>query len=717
MTDTPKEYPNPLDNFRTYSYHYVMTAGSTTECFRALLGDGGNEKRPRLLSLIDDVGLGGKIKAGENTAYLVMDTRRFSQYSITSLEMEHSYGTGSRVNPTVPMAATSIKIKDTTGLSFFNFLMDLMRNKLQSTRASAFFLLTIIFVGHKDDGTTETIATCNIPMILLTMQFEFTSSGSEYDIQFMEVEGAPPRGAAMQHINYLGKVGTISTQGGPNTLDTALQALENRLNIQSLEFYQKYFNDALKKNPTASEKGLQLGKLVQYMITLPDEWKNFKIVGATRSENVEERFQGFSNTGEKTSGTTTTQVGSDANRYSQFTFSHTTTITDAIKVILESSKDFLDLASKQRRVDGSAKGVRCLTTITSDDATYTIHFDLYEYDIPKADAKTDSMQAGNGQRQVVGQTPIKNLLTYDYIFTGRNSHIRDLKIQYTQGSEAALDADVDIGRNRFARVAAQGQDAKKNAEAAKGVAETRDLSPQLRPGDPVFLPIVTKAQQNNNTGQKNEELKGPEAVELFKANQEYTQTYAFLHFMSSINTEMTIRGNPELLRKFADRDMRGGIPPHSPIISVSELNSLVSQSQQSAQDNFDRRLKLGISDSKRYYIENYTKKRAEAAKKSTNVSSIDNKVDVATSPMFVKVNIRAPNVDYTGNRKQDALGNLEPLFTDKFFFDGVYMMLVMRTTLIDGEFEQHLSLIPYDLPGTYSQSQDQPVVGRPRGGQ
>ena len=96
----PGNYQNPLDNYRSYSYHYILTACSTTVAASNLLGNNKDGSSP-LLDSVKGVMIGDELKVNGGKAYLIADTRRFSQYSITDFEMTHIYGTGNKVNPTV----------------------------------------------------------------------------------------------------------------------------------------------------------------------------------------------------------------------------------------------------------------------------------------------------------------------------------------------------------------------------------------------------------------------------------------------------------------------------------------------------------------------------------------------------------------------------------------------------------------------------------------
>src|SRR5579859_6380660 len=88
-------YPNPLDNFRTYSYHFVMTLASTTQAFIDQIGGGlnsisqsnSNKPSPLLNAVLAANAPGQKFHIGNSDVYLILDTRRFSQYSIVDWQM------------------------------------------------------------------------------------------------------------------------------------------------------------------------------------------------------------------------------------------------------------------------------------------------------------------------------------------------------------------------------------------------------------------------------------------------------------------------------------------------------------------------------------------------------------------------------------------------------------------------------------------------------
>jgi len=721
-------YANPLDAYRSYSYQFILTLSSTTQAFAEMIGNykggrGGpvSSASPLLAAVRNAKKPGDAFTVNGQTAYLLVDTRRFSQYGITNLEMEHVYGAGSQNNPSVPANTTSMELIDTTGMSFFNMLMETFREKLQTTRASAFFLLTILFTGHKDDGTTETISTCFIPLILLTMEFTLDHRGTTFQIQFMETEGGPQRGAAMEVLNYMGGVRSITSKGTSSTIGGMLSSLEKQLNIKSLEFYNKYTNTAQSMNGGTATKS---GKLVQYMITVNKDWEQFPVSLAGRSKYREQTFTAFSMDPVSAGGAFTAFDqspfdGSGDGLYAQMAFSETTLITDAIKTVLEASPDFLALSSEEKVKAGTASTNKILINITCDDDTYVVHFDVLPYFLPKVNtdkkdepANTVSIPAG-GKSTIGGANEIKNLITYDYIFTGKNSHIKNLDIKYLPESAIALDTNLQLGQARLAYNANIGQTTAKVKEASESTAtKSASYAPDIRGSDPIFFSYRSQDQKNNIATHKNEQMPKDEAIDALRKKQEYTNTMAYVHFISSLELTATVRGNPNIIKKFADRNERGGVPPHSSIIDakgISNLNDLINTSN-NAEAVYNQKLQQGVSTAKGLYYSKYVAPRIKAYT-DAHVPGSDPLLsgpDISVNPVFCKLNIFAPNVDSMGDTKRNEDGSQQSLFTDEFFFNGPYMVLYIKTTFTNGEFEHVITMIPYIVSDTLTKSNGAP---------
>jgi hypothetical protein len=564
--------------------------------------------------------------------------------------------------------------------------MNTLQVNLQTTRSSAFFMLTTIYVGHKDDGTTQTIMVSNTALTLITMDFEFTSSGSSYNIEFMEMEGAPQRGASMEYMNSLGDITTISTKNHANNLGGMIQSLEDALNQRSLEVYQKYSIQTARRSGSqqsnSDSKTPKSGKLVQYMITIPEKWKSFPINAASRSVNVEQNFIHMKpqKSSDEVKKPVKQNEAAAAAQDSAKHFSFTMGITDAIKAILETSKDVLDLAQPK---DGMATMSRTVTNITSDASTFVIHFDVMEHRIPAKVKESSAVSAGSSNA-----FPGAPIIEYDYIFTGKNSDIKELKIMYQPGVESALDSRTNMGQTRYATNAAAGQVAKNVDSVKKGTEESVEFNPNIRPNDPIFFANKSVLAKTGAHDQQ-EAVSNEQAQAFNQSKQLYTQALAFYHYISSMELTMTIRGNPALLAKYSDRESRGGVPPHTQIVSVEQIDAYSTQQQSTAEQNFQQDVKGRVASAKADYVAKYLTRKQEIA-------------DVATTPLFVKINIRAPRVDADGNiAKADSDGGM---FTDEFFFKGTYQVLTIKSNFSGGEFTQELVLIPLDITGAYSES-------------
>lgn len=722
-------FPNPLDDFVSHSYHFIMSVSNTTTAFEGMI-DQGNGQNLYLSKVNDAKHPGAEITlANGEKAWVIVDTRRFSAYQITDLQMSHIYGTGKPHNPSVPAGETSMRIVDSTGMSFFNMLIDLFRNKIKSTRSSCFFMLSIVFVGHKADGTTETIAKCNIPLLLMTMEFSLDHKGSIYELIMMETEGGIQSGnASMSLLDALGDVQSIE---GDATVGAMIQSLENALNTKSAAFFRSYTNDAFTaqtaavvpptpgQTPPTVRRGDQ-GKLVQYMITVPKEWYNFKCDTAARDfyiEQIHEAEEAERITEEEAEQQITAleSLGvSSEDGKTQMSFSDTTTITDAIKMILETSVDVLKLQSEENRRAGTAKGFKTVMNITSSSSSYVVHYDVFPFSYPKIEENAQSNtteNAGSDTIQPATSTPIdnttsiRNLMTYDYIFTGRNSHILDLKIKYDPASAIALDMTVDIGQNRFASNAAAGQTRRGAEQAAEDGNRTRTTSynPNLRQNDPIIMPRKSKNQADNSAAHHVENVTRDESIEAMRARQEYTQSTAYMHFISSLNLNMQIRGNPNLLIKYADRDQRGGMPPHPTSITSETIQSILSSA--AGTDPFKEYLQSGLASDKEKYYLSFVKPRIDSVLSATaGDNPVMNGPDISVSPVFCKLNLLAPNIDYTTGDFSQAIdratGQQVSMFTDEFFYKGPYMVLVVQHIFEGGNFHQDLSMIPYDVSGT-----------------
>lgn len=689
MTATGNNYPNPLDNFRSHSYHFIMVAASNTEALRNIIAP--TDSTP-LWSRVNNIGLGEKIPLGGSNAYLVIDTRRYSQYSITDFESQQVF-TGGSLSPTAPYAITTMKIIDTTGLSFFNFLMDLFRNKLQSMQMSSFFLLNVLFVGHRDDGTSETISSSFVPMILMSLGFDFTHIGSTYNAEFMEINGVPEKTQPAASLNDMGITKAIVSPPNKTKLGDLIGALEKALNDNSRNFYVNYANDAIQNKA-------KLGKLVQYMINLPVvdgvDWAQFELTQTSKTTNVEQLFLSRVDAKPKTDGSKAPAAKTATSKASkvsyQISFSENTVITDAIDHIMERCTKLVELGSKAKRDSGLAMVYKISQTITSDDTTYIVHFDIVPFYAPKLDKNGKVLTGGPPAQRTQGSQKPVNVIYYDYLFTGHNSHINDLKIEFSPMAAFAIDHNLEFGRSRFAANAAVG--AKKEAvkDASTVTRKAADSNGVARPNDPIFASTKPTIAVTAAAELANEHMNIDDATLANKQLEEFRRTMANLNFLSSLSLTLNIRGNPALFSKYVDKTAVRGIPPHSQAtILSSDARKNVNYAGTDASAQLEKATKGGFDSARSHYrkqyYQSYVSPKAQPAE-----DPLANGIDVNTLPVFVKLNIRAPYVDFNSSNSAEK-------YID-FFYDGVYQILTIAHKFSGGVFTQEMQLIPYDPSGT-----------------
>jgi len=689
MADDISNYPNPLDEFRSYSYHFILTVAPTSEALRLQIEEANGQK---LYSRVTSARLGESIDLGQQErAWLVLDTRRFSQFSITGYESEHVYGTGDPNNPSQPFNLSRMSVVDTTGFNFFSFLQDLLENHVQSSRASAFFLLNIIFIGHRAtagaEPETQIISTCYIPLLLQFMSADVTSSGTRVELEFIETEGGIARTNRLWQLNHMGTKVTAITLPGETSVRWLLQALEDQLNWNAAQYYRLYQTAPTSQEFQSATGHYAPGKIVQYMISLPPEWSgnDYQVSAAGGSRRIEQKFIAKGVTKDSPEVKATAEgITFPAEGEAQMSFSEKTTITDAITDILESSPQILQKASEQRRQNGEAIIFKIVTNITSSKNSYLVHFDIYPYRL------IQPIRPDLAPNQA-------NVITYNYIFTGLNSHIKDLKITYNPESVAALDFAPQLGSSRLQQLAALGQ---REIKISTGAERTESTSNPwaLRSSDPVFPNALSTDQQKNFVSQRDtEQFSYQSAQQLNSQMQQYRFTMAFAHFLSTISLDMSIRGNPNLLRKYADRNVRNGQAPHG-----LDFDAAVVARTNFKDTDFYKASQTALKSARQQYYQRYYLPRLQKATAALVASRqtwlndplLDSDADVLSYPLFVYVKILNPNVDWDGAQRENA-----PPFTNKnLFYDDLYRVMFIKHQLIDGQFVQQLNMIPVTNP-------------------
>ena len=650
---------NPLDRFRSYSYHHILMVSTNTESIRAIVNPEtmpqGEQDVLSKLSLGNPISIGN----GNSTAYLLCDTRKVSHFSINEVSYDSYIRVGENTFSNAVISPIKISIIDSHGVAFINYL-DYIQNKMKVSIHKATYLLKTIFVGHTDTGSTEIIKQEAIPMLLTKMNMSPDHRGSVVAMEFT----AMSQGAVLMNDDY-NRMFDISGIFSPtNRLKDAVKSLENTLNSKSRDWFKKIQIKRVEAFEGLSGEKIspdsRFGKLVQYMFTVPDDWDSFEVHGIYE-RSTESKFA----KGGYKDPITTKGV------YIGFNASNSASIKDALEVILRQSQHVQKLASNQNRQDGKTQSYEILTTVTSDDDTITIHFDVVNYAIPKTQRETAQPELQSGFKP-----SDKNLMTFDYIFSGKNSDIIDFAMQMNN-VQIFLADNLYIG-DKIAEETAKDQ---KDKVQDKTSTKKKESIINIQENDPILPPIKSASQQMNMPWITETDGKR----DYVTARQQFIHNMSVCHGMSSTDVALKIRGNPNLFSRFtADT-----IFPHVKIIDSVDLNYVQNNESFIKGTNGEF---LNKTDRKQYVDEKdaHVKKMGEML--ATSQKNIPTLV-----PFYVRVNIKGQLVDV------NQLDNVTPHNTPytNLFYTGYYIVKKITHTFSGGEFRQDLLLgaVPDDLYG------------------
>ena len=274
--------------------------------------------------------------------------------------------------------------------------------------------------------------------------------------------------------------------------------------------------------------------------------------------------------------------------------------------------------------------------ITSSDTSLIVHVDVVEFRVPNVqalrtiandkDAVSTSMQEfvnvktiKPSTKQDVGigkvspnENTVKDFLEWDYIFTSKNDSILtfDLKLQ---DFNTLFHKNLRMGDGAI-------RESSDSAATPKPSSVTESIF--IREFDPVLMPENT-AEALKNFRDSSMILKNrAEQGTTIQKIQRYHQNLSAFYASNTSDVVMTIRGNPELFRKFNI----GHVLKHTEITDKTVY-------RKDLEDRIIRSNPGGLSKDK------------SGAFKLTSLSE----KTYATAPVFAKINIRGPNVDFLSN--------------------------------------------------------------------
>lgn len=683
---------NILDKYRSHSIHYILTVSNETENIRKILNPQTSESNGGFLSNIVGKRLGDDIG---NNVYLLVDSRKTSEFSIPSVSFTTLMGAKSDPAQTAIIGGTvDIQIVDPSGIGFFNYLRYLTFEKLNTDLSGLCFCLHIMFVGHTDDGGSEIVSTTGIPLMMnATFEMsEYTTRGAIYNLAFCA--------SSMQIDTSISSISSIpnaiSYEIKDSLLGNAIQSFENQLNIASRTTYLKYNPTILDASETYNEPQVKStkkdepkrnGRLVQYMITIPEHWFYFTIPTAA-DRNQELKFD--------SNGKPTNVPGKNASDQklpgSHAVTSPSTTAQEAIANLLHLSPEVTGLFNADKQKNGSGKLFKIATSVTSNSDVMLIHFDIIEYSVPnvnktKGDVEDTTGVSNDSVKSTVQDSkipPKEGSIEFDYIFSGKNTDIIDFSIHVEN-------MFIGLMTRTFSPIRTDDGSVKIDFDQKK----KDDISPEIKDQDVVVpqqgknQPIMPFAQSgknlDNNSAIAKRNIK--DSQKSLENSQEFHKALADLHF-ASLNNTIKIRGNPWLFSSF----MVDSVAPHTQLTtSLKDYLNNVSAEKISKLSAWEYDIKSkstpkGNGSIVAAHIEH---------RKYVNKLAKSEKISLAEA-QYAKVNIFGPK-DYPFSSDIDL-----PEFKVQLFYDGWYWMSAVKHDFVGSSFTQEITMHALDVYGDNS---------------
>jgi hypothetical protein len=659
--------PNPLDKFTSHSIHYIMLAAKTTESLNAFNENVTSNGSPGLDAIDKATFLGEEVSFGGATAFLVLDTRRFSQFTIAGLKTKVK-PTGMTANydlsPNSITSEFSFTVVDPMGILFSNFLQYIMEQKLGVSFNGMACLFRILFVGHLPDGTTETVTSVAVPCLFAKIKLEMSEMKGMYECTMTPLIGANGS-TSIQKWTNIGVASKFFTGKNKNTLVSVIESFEKGLNDQSKKMY-----DNLNKN---NDAGGKLGRKVEYMITIPEKWEQYQMTGPNQGRIEETSFVELLKKQESKKPENTDEKPKPAAKESNIAVEAGVSIMQALDVIFSQCVELAQLANfkKSKSDEEKITFYKHIVNITSDEETYMVHVDIIEFTAPNVKKAEASGGIADwfytSTKDGVQRHVPKNAVEYEYAYSGTNIDVLELVLQF-QDLNFMLQSPTKIGSAQVnTKSSSQGQ----KQEAEKGTEDTSDkLSNNIKKYDPILLSDRTWADDRNFSNLANNVKVGK--ADPREIHQQYIRNLAAMYSTGqSPEASTVLRGNPYLM-----------------------LSTSITQ--------LPKHVKFSPGAKKAY--------RQDFEQKITKVNGLDSMErgtinsgqftggNFAQTPLFVKINIYGPKFDVAN--KGLVTHEVDPAvdYSQLYFDENYYFCDTIESEISDGAIFKHTLLLrPYSI--------------------
>lgn len=492
---------NPLDRFRSYSYHHILVACDGTDTAEALAQESE-------ITLFDHERAKEKycpqqILNGAGNYIVLINGTSDAQYTIKSVKWSTSIIPAqgiNGVNQTTSMATDGeLHIEEPLGVNFLNLLNEVTK-RLGTDPNGVVFLLKTIFVGERDDGKTETITNIQ-PLLLFFYDISalFDITGAEYTISFAGIANGAARLQQCSTISD-GFAFTIDNRGKKTLRELIEVDLPKQLNA----FYQKRKQELIAAaagvtNISYDEEFMD----VNYTFSLHPDYYNYVVDTCPASRQ---------------------NKGTDDPTYTLK--GETMSIDDFLDLLMKSSTEVInqeEAGAKERYMH------KITSTLHTGPDHYTVEYQIHRYKasvIPVEQMFTFTPGEGQG-------------IIFDYIFTGRNVDIQtfDIKMQLgmvffqTLNVSSSIPADArDVTTHTTPNVPIAGQGTLNGTGDQKegGACGKKKRKKPLFLGESIRDSSTRNNRSPNLTANYNSLIAKHAAVEMLQAR-------------------MVIRGNPQLM--------------------------------------------------------------------------------------------------------------------------------------------------------------------------
>ena len=731
---------NPLDIYHSYSYHFVIVAAASTEAIRNIVSGNG------FLSNVHGAILGEEINdpKGKNSGcFLVVDTRKTSEFAIDSLHFDIYIANGAVPSDSVTlMTAISMHIVDPSGVGFFNYFKYLCDTKLQTDITGVTFLIHTMFIGHTDDGKTVPLPEydLNVPAMMgetFSMN-EFGPRGSTYDVNFYPIN----LGGIAFLSTYNQMFEMVPYKGTDNLLGNIIQSFETELNKRAANWYRHFNPSATTTDSTPTKNAT--GRLVQYMITIPDEWFYFTVDGI-RENIIEINWKELQLDKQKVVNDNNAAAVAEEKKSNQPTATYHSinidmTIEDGLNSIFMACPKVAAMANKERKEDGSVKLFKTLTSLTSDDETVTVHFDVVAFDLPNVDKVRKATEKANNvdnhptRKNADSYINDNNAMIFEYVFSGLDNDVLDFQIKVN---------NLYVGLFSYMKVAQLASQAITDNDQKRKNDDGNVIDKEPYGIIAKYQPLVPPPKSN----QAIEDFQvpnymDPNAKKKLEDLQEFHKALSDIH-VTSMETNIKIRGNPQVLKRYSI----GELPQH--FRPAGKLNDYVNLFTSGNEANLAKatgwEYKGGgviaaasgatISDAHKQHRTGFVDKIVKAInqnvdklnKSATNPDKNTPDSSFVAAGTWAKVNVYAPK-DYPFAQQTDSEGHLVAQQTDseghlvqgtlgtnafrtQLFYDSWYLVSKVSNSFEHGNFSQTLNLLAMDTYGKFGQA-NQTKVGK-----